>query len=223
LAALAAPAGWLVSDHLEQDNDFCNSCHLAPGQPLHRDVRRDFDAAPPASLAGVHGAARLESREDGAFRCIDCHGGHGLVGRARVKALAAKDAFWYVMGRFEEPQGMRWPLWDEDCRKCHASFDESEGESWRRPRFHQLAVHNVALGVDCVDCHRVHEAGGNPKAYFLETAHVRGQCALCHSEFAESAEHGRPPMLARPALPAGSAKNASPRALGSRRLEEGAG
>ena len=88
---------------------------------------------------------------------------------------------------------MRWPLWDDDCRKCHERFDESEGDSWRRPRFHQLAVHNVALGVDCVACHQVHAAGGNPDAYFLEAAHVRGQCALCHSEFAGGAEPGRPP------------------------------
>src|SRR5262245_65629532 len=87
----AALLGWWISDRLEQRNDFCNSCHLEPDLPLHQGIRRDFDQEPARSLAGAHGAALVKTREDGAFRCIDCHGGVGPVGRARVKALAAKD------------------------------------------------------------------------------------------------------------------------------------
>ena len=80
---------------------------------------------------------------------------------------------------------MAFPLWDEDCAKCHASFDESDPEPWRTPRFHQLAVHNVELGVDCVTCHASHEADGNPDHAFLNATRVRSQCALCHPEFEE--------------------------------------
>jgi nitrate/TMAO reductase-like tetraheme cytochrome c subunit len=185
VAALSAPVGWVVTDRLERDNDFCNACHLTPTRPLHEAVRRDFDARPPASLAGLHGAARLDDRGGRAFRCIDCHGGVSFVGRARVKLLAGLDAFWYVTGHFEEPEGMAWPLWDEDCRQCHARFDESPAESWQSPRFHQLPVHNVELGVDCVECHLVHEAGGAPEHDFLHASRVRTQCARCHSEFEE--------------------------------------
>jgi OHCU decarboxylase len=101
----------------------------------------------------------------------------------RVKALAAKDAFWYVVGRFEEPESMRWPLWDEDCRRCHDEFDTSDVAAWQSARFHQLPVHNTKLGVACVECHTVHEPGGNPEAYFLRAPHVRTQCARCHAEF----------------------------------------
>jgi nitrate/TMAO reductase-like tetraheme cytochrome c subunit len=180
-----APAGWVVSDRLEQDNDFCNACHLSDEAPLHVDVRNDFDSAAPVSLASVHGASDPGRRGDGSFRCIDCHGGVSFVGRARVKALAAKDAFWYLAGHFEEPQGMGWPLWDEDCSQCHADFDERDSESWRQPRFHQLPVHNVELGVNCVECHRVHETGGPREAYFLKPPLVRTQCARCHSKFEE--------------------------------------
>jgi predicted CXXCH cytochrome family protein len=187
LAALAgvasAPLGWLVTDRLERDNDFCNACHLEPDVPLHIDVRRDFDAAVPATLAAAHRAARLESRPGRAFRCIDCHGGHSWLGRVRVKALAAKDSFWYALGDFDEPEGMRWPLWDEDCAKCHDRFDESAAPAWQTPRFHQLAVHNVDLGVACVECHSAHETGGNPDAYFLRADRVRSRCAGCHSEY----------------------------------------
>jgi len=180
---VSAPLGWHISDRLEQDNDFCTSCHLAPERPLHAGIRRDFDASPPESLAGVHASAEGER----GFRCIDCHGGASLVGRARVKALAAKDAFWYVVGHFEEPEGMRWPLWEEDCRQCHADFDTSDVEDWQSPRFHQLPLHNTALGVGCVECHTVHDPGGNSEAYFLRAPHVRTQCARCHSEFEEEA------------------------------------
>lgn len=186
---VSAPVGWAVTDRLESDNDFCNACHLEPGLALHADVRRDFDAEEPKSLAGVHGIAPAVHREDAEFRCIDCHGGHSLVGRARVKVLAAKDAFWYVVGRFEEPDGMRWPLWDEDCAKCHDVFEEGEVADWQSPRFHQLPVHNVELGVGCVDCHLSHGGGGNPDAFFLLASRVRTRCALCHSEY-ENSEGG---------------------------------
>jgi hypothetical protein len=189
LAALAAPVGWAVTDHLERDDDFCNACHLAPDEPLHAAVRAGFDARPPATLAGAHGEA---GRDGEPFRCIDCHGGASWVGRARVKTLAAKDAFWYVVGHFEEPDGMRWPLWDEDCAKCHDAFEERATDAWSSPRFHEVALHNVDLGVDCVECHQAHEEGGRSEGHFLRPAHVRTQCARCHPELAdERAESAR--------------------------------
>ena len=181
----AAPLGWLVTDRLERDNDFCNACHLDPDRPLHREIRRDFDARPPGTLAAAHGAAEVRGRDDPAFRCIDCHGGASPVGRSRVKALAGLDAFWYVTGRFEEPDHMDFPLWDEDCRKCHARFDDTPTPSWQTPRFHELAVHNVDLAVRCVECHRVHAPGADAGPHFLHADLVRGQCARCHTEFEE--------------------------------------
>jgi nitrate/TMAO reductase-like tetraheme cytochrome c subunit len=185
-AVVLGAVGWLATDRLEQDDDFCNACHLSADVPLHIDIRRDFDARPAASLAGRHGAAPAAHREDGALRCIDCHGGTGLVGRARVKALAAKDAFWYVVGHFEEPRQMRWPLWDDDCRKCHAAFDEDPAPAPSgSPRFHELPVHNADLGVGCVECHLTHAPGADPEAFFLHSGPVRAQCARCHSQFEE--------------------------------------
>jgi hypothetical protein len=188
IAALAAGAlgaslgavGWAVTDRLEQDDDFCNACHVSPGEPLHAGIRRDYQARPPASLSALHAQAGFADRDDGAFRCIDCHGGKSLLGRARVKALAAKDALVYLSGRFEEPEEMRWPLWDEDCLACHPGFGGAADDP---SRFHGLAVHNVELGVDCVECHFAHDAGGDPAAFFLHATSVRAQCARCHSEF----------------------------------------
>jgi hypothetical protein len=184
LGAGLGAAGWWVTDLLERDDDFCNACHLSEDVPLHIEIRRDFDARPPASLAAAHAAAAVRARErEPAFRCIDCHGGASAIGRLRVKALAAKDAFWYVVGRFEEPTHMAWPLWDEDCRRCHAEYSVRGGGLG--PAFHELAVHNVELGVDCVECHLAHESGGQADFHFLHSAHVRRQCARCHPEFEE--------------------------------------
>ena len=185
LGAGLGAAGWAVSDRLEQDNDFCNACHLEPGRPLHQELRREFDARPSASLAAAHAAAAVEGRQDSAFRCIDCHGGTGALGRLRVKVLAGKDAFWYAVGRFEEPDGMRWPLWDDDCRTCHMEFAGQSWQGWGPEPFHARSVHNAELGVDCVECHQVHGPGGDARGYFLHAAPVRAQCARCHQEFEE--------------------------------------
>ena len=178
--------GWVVTDALERDNDFCNACHLEPGAPLHIGIRQRYDTSPPLDLAGVHAAAEGRVGPDGSFRCIDCHGGVGVVGRTRVKLLAAKDAFWYGVGHFEEPEEMAWPLLDEDCRQCHAGFPKSgrmAGGVSAPPPFHSLGVHNVTLGVSCVECHDSHRTGGSPELYYLQPARVREQCARCHNEF----------------------------------------
>lgn len=180
--ALGGPLGWAVTDRLEQDDRFCIACHLEPDVPLHIDNFEDFRDRPAVSLAVAHAAAGNDAHDDGAFRCIDCHGGTGLTGRARVKLLSAKDAFWYAVGRFEEPDGMRWPLRDADCTWCHASFEERADAA--NPAFHALPVHNVELGVGCVECHLSHERGGLADHDFLHPERVREQCARCHAELA---------------------------------------
>lgn len=188
LGLVAAPAGWILSDRLEQENRFCVSCHLDADTRLHIGLLEDFEARPPAVLAAAHAAAGNEARGDGAFRCIDCHGGTGPIGRARVKLLSARDAFWYAVGRFEEPEGMRWPLWDADCRKCHDAFEERRA-AFGDPLFHELPAHRSGEGgefaVRCVECHLAHASGALPEHDFLLPDVVRGQCARCHPEFEE--------------------------------------
>jgi hypothetical protein len=174
---------WIVSDRLEQENEFCVSCHLTPEIRLHDPMSRDFGRRPPASLAARHAEVGVAGRDDPGFRCIDCHGGTSWPGRFRVKLHAAVDAFRYFSGQFEEPERMPWPLWDEDCVKCHTTLGATpSGDSDERP-FHRGLGHNENLGVDCVGCHRVHETGVDPEASFLEATHLRAQCAYCHSDF----------------------------------------
>lgn len=184
-AGVASSGGWFVTDALEANNDFCNACHLPSGAVLHGEIRAGFDARPAHNLAGVHGRSEIqrEGAPERAFRCIDCHGGVGLVGRAKVKALAAKDAVVWLLGDFEEPDHMNHPLNEADCRQCHMKFavqDEAEFES---VQFHALAVHNADLGVNCVECHTAHDGGDDEETYFLDGPKVREQCGRCHSEF----------------------------------------
>jgi hypothetical protein len=188
LALLAAPAGWWASDRLEANDAFCTSCHLPSGAPLHARKLADFGARPAATLAAAHAAAGRPAH-GGAFRCIDCHGGTGFAGRARVKALTLRDGALYVAARFGEPRTMDWPLEDADCRKCHVEFPAAPAASTEggatRPGFHTLAIHNRELGVRCVTCHAAHEPGGLADHHFLHPETVRATCVRCHPEFAE--------------------------------------
>ncbi len=186
-AVVAAALGWWGSDRLEQNDAFCTACHLANGTPLHADNAADFAARPAVSLAVAHAAAGNAARADGAFRCIDCHGGTGFAGRARVKWLSFRDGVVYLTGRFDEPHGMTSPLEDADCRKCHDEFASASAASqpWEAPAFHALSVHNRELGVACVTCHLAHERGGLADRNFLHPEPVRAQCARCHPELGE--------------------------------------
>jgi nitrate/TMAO reductase-like tetraheme cytochrome c subunit len=190
-AVLVVPAAWWTTDVLEADNDFCNSCHLPSGTPLHKEIREGYDVRPPSSLAARHGGLVLPDRPDTPnFRCIDCHGGVGPLGRARIKLLSAKDTFLYLTGRFEDPEKMSWPLWDADCRQCHENFRE-KGEGFDGEAFHDMPQHNVDLGVDCVECHAVHDAETDPDLWFLNTDAVIARCAQCHIEYADEPDPGR--------------------------------
>jgi len=186
VAIVSAPLGWWGTDRLEQDDAFCSACHLPSGEPLHAENAADFRARPALSLAVAHAAAGNDARTDGAFRCIDCHGGTGFAGRARVKLLSLRDALVYLGGRFEEPHGMDWPLQDADCRRCHASFTTTDVPQLGAPiQFHALAVHNQELGVACVTCHLAHERGGLEERNFLHPQPVRAECVRCHPELGE--------------------------------------
>ena len=172
-AVAGAPAGWLASDALEADNDFCTSCHLDAQTPLHAHKRRDFEAVPAASLVAAHREAKAE------FRCIDCHRGASFPNRVRVKALALRDALAYVLGRFEEPEAMAHPLWNEDCVQCHARYEPE-----RTDAFHAISVHNLPeFEFDCVQCHRAHPTGRDPALSFLASDDVLPVCRNCHEEF----------------------------------------
>ena len=172
-AITGAPAGWLISDQLEAQNEFCTSCHLDAAKPLHEQKMSDFRARPASSLVAAHHAAKE------GFRCIDCHGGASFVNRLRVKTVAARDAFFYVLGAFGEPKDMDHPLWNEDCVKCHATYKAERDDA-----FHAIGVHNLPdFEYECVKCHQAHPTGRKAQLDYLETAPLVAVCRNCHEEF----------------------------------------
>jgi nitrate/TMAO reductase-like tetraheme cytochrome c subunit len=186
LVLVGAPAAWHTTDVLESDNEFCGACHLSSGQPLHTEKREAFHARPPQNLAARHASAKQIDRPDSPeFRCIDCHGGVGFLGRAKIKFVSAKDSILYLTGRYSEPKEMKWPLGDDDCRQCHAKFD-LKGEGFDGEAFHDQPGHNEDLGVKCISCHSVHTEGADADAWFLRPAQVRTRCAQCHIEYRDS-------------------------------------
>ncbi len=191
LGLITVPVAWRVTDTLEADDDFCNSCHLPDGPPLHRRIRQAFDSRPPIDLAARHASARKGGPSvSPGFRCIDCHGGVGLVGRARVKVLSAIDGVLYLAGRFEEPETMSWPLEDADCRRCHPNFAR-KGDGFDGEAFHDRLGHNTRFSVPCVDCHSAHDRDVDPERWFLNPSFVRTRCAGCHVEYADERSGNR--------------------------------
>ncbi|MBW2242858.1 MAG: cytochrome c3 family protein [Deltaproteobacteria bacterium] len=182
LVALAATGSWIISDRLERDNEFCTSCHLQDGTPLHEQLRADFERVVPISLAGVHGRGWVEDREDFAFRCIDCHAGSGALERAKVKARAGWDGLRYVAGSFEEPEGMPFELSKSACRRCHPGFRHSAAPGFTVEAYHGLPAHDQEEGPACVTCHVVHERGRSGIVYFMALEPVGRICEDCHEE-----------------------------------------
>ena len=171
--AASAPLGWLATDALEANDDFCTSCHLAADAPLHALKRREFETVPAVNLASAHFA------HDGEFLCITCHRGASFPNRVRVKLLAARDAAMYVLGRFEEPDAMAHPLWKEDCARCHAHYEPTRADA-----FHAIEVHNLPnFALNCVQCHEAHPTGRSAELAFLAREPLVAACRNCHEEF----------------------------------------
>ncbi len=189
LLLLSGGLGVAYVSQRERDNAFCISCHGPAGsdRPLHYRLhtRVTVDARPLPDLAAAH--YRAPDRID----CIDCHGGVGLLGRARVLLLSARDTLLYVTRRYEEPKGMDFaPLRDRDCTQCHSGFDTvagEEGEAVRVP-FHGHPEHQK-LPMACVARHAAH-VDGNPRLHFINDDVVVPQCRRCHEDFGKDGWEG---------------------------------
>lgn len=103
--------GFLVAAHMEDDDTFCASCHT---QPESTYVSR-AQAGQPTDLASYHTGAG-----DTPTKCIDCHSGSGVPGRAAAMTLGAFDLVSYLTGNARQPAPLTNPISDANCLKCHA-------------------------------------------------------------------------------------------------------
>ena len=91
----------------ERDDRFCVACHL------HDEKFERLTASSASDLAGLHHNKKAE------VGCIACHGGADLDMRLRVWTVAGIDTLKFLVGRYREPDHMRLPLRDLECRQCH--------------------------------------------------------------------------------------------------------
>jgi predicted CXXCH cytochrome family protein len=155
-----------VTDHLEEDNNFCIACHL------HEEKFKDFMTDVPrlVVLAGAH-------HHKGEVKCIDCHIGATFGDKLVIKAIAGWDTVQYFVGNFKEPDHLRFPLGDRMCLKCHTDGGQS---TTRAGAFHNEANHRD-MAFECVKCHQSHPVR-DPATLFLDQTIVRPVCQECHNE-----------------------------------------
>ncbi len=153
----------------EQDNDFCAACHT---QPESEYVARSKDAAARQNAIDL---AAFHHRKD-EVKCIDCHGGEGLGGRAQVIAISAWDALKHYTGTARQPAVVVVPVQNEACSKCHADTLARRGFE---NHIHTQMFERDAPRQRCSDCHVTHRKGDERNAFQFRDA-IFPQCEYCH-------------------------------------------
>jgi hypothetical protein len=168
-------AGFVGMMRLEETNTFCGWCHT---QPESTYLAR-MTATTKVDLASDHFAKKLPTR------CIDCHSGEGLTGRAQALMMGARNAFRYVTGTAIQPAKMVYPIGDANCLKCHAdvmtSDDFNNHFHYFLPRW-QLQSSKAA---SCVECHVSHNEKGDPAIGYLDQQSTQQVCQRCHNTIRE--------------------------------------
>jgi hypothetical protein len=166
LGAAAFAAGIVITDHLEEDNTFCTSCHL------HEEKFAQFHPVQGQRLT-LAAAHNLEGDEN--VKCIACHIGATTTDKLIIKALAARDTVAYFLGTFQEPTHLRYDLGNRTCLKCHPTGGQDpEVEK----AFHNDPYH-AKMPLLCYQCHTVHPPASMATG-FLRQQTVQPLCDDCH-------------------------------------------
>jgi predicted CXXCH cytochrome family protein len=178
----------------ERDNRFCVSCHL------HDEKFERLIANSAADLAGLHHNKKAE------VGCIACHGGADLGMRLRVWTVAGFDTLKFLVGLYREPDHMRLPLRDVECRQCHtpilktsaarkpsdatramdpnedSAFEaEAANEGRGGTSYHAIREHDT-VRFRCISCHVSHISGSDATNRFIVRARVVPVCRECHKQ-----------------------------------------
>jgi predicted CXXCH cytochrome family protein len=178
----------------EHDDRFCVACHL------HDEKFERLTASSASDLAGLHHNKKAE------VGCIACHGGADLDMRLRVWTVAGIDTLKFLVGRYREPDHMRLPLRDLECRQCHTpvlklatapktseatrAIDpaddstfamEATTEGRAGTSYHAIREHDT-VKVKCITCHVSHVTGSDATHRFIVRARVAPVCRECHKQ-----------------------------------------
>jgi hypothetical protein len=168
VAIVVAAGGTTYALQLEDRNAFCASCHTEPEAKYYQQSL-DTNAA---TLAAFHAQKSV--------RCIDCHSGGGIFGRAKGLSQGTSDLLAYLSGHYHNPAITQNKLGDDSCTKCHANVMSGSGFD---NHFHILLPRWQSVdpnAAHCVDCHTSHPAADSAQGY-LATATVDRVCQNCHT------------------------------------------
>ena len=130
LIILFSGAGFATATALENQDNFCISCHTVPETTYYNRayiaVDNPNNATTVTDLATAHYHLTAANGK-ATFACIDCHRGNaGIIDRVAAIALGAKDTGVWVLGRGDptiervaDPNGI-W-LTDAACISCHTT------------------------------------------------------------------------------------------------------
>ena len=169
----------------EQNDSFCGSCHTQPEtEYLARNATADATQSAP-DLASFH-----HRKKD--VRCIDCHVGEGVLGRATVVTLAAWDAFKHYTGLQQQPAHIVFAVQNEACLKCHLQDVSKPGFE---NHYHNL-YYDPQLSpppIQCVNCHVTHRLGDERTAFQFRDA-ILPRCEYCHQQVGKGPRGQATPM-----------------------------
>lgn len=171
-AGTLAMGGLGIALALEDRDSFCASCHTEPESMY---FQRSFQAHA-SDLASFHA--------QNVTRCIDCHSGAGLFGRAAGLQQGAHDLVNFVRRNYHSPAITLNPLGDNSCVKCHAKILERPAGAGKAgtnhyhfyiPQWRQVDVQ----AAKCIDCHAPHTNGVESLKFMLQ-GKVGSICENCH-------------------------------------------
>ena len=161
--------GVLAAAHMEEDDRFCTSCHTQPESTFFERTQ----AATAVDLASAHHAKQT--------RCIDCHSGSGISGRANAMMIGSVDLIAFVTGTASQPAPLTHPISDDNCLKCHSDVAKNGGFNNHFHRFLASWQSRDAHAATCVTCHSAHTVDGSSQIAFLQKEHTLQICQDCHN------------------------------------------
>jgi len=181
--------GFVTATALEDQDNFCISCHTVPEVTYYNRAYISLDH-PDQTVVDLATAHYHLSQQNGKtpFTCIDCHRGDaGLVDRVSAITLGARDAFIYVIGHedptIEKTQTAEGWLSNASCIGCHAStlLNVTGFNNHYHTKLMQAAALVVggakfAIGGDLTDLPDVNQA----VADWTRTVNVALDCTACH-------------------------------------------
>ncbi len=169
-------AGFLVFAKVEENDAFCASCHSQP-ETIYFERTQSTNAV---DLASSHAMLAQHQAEAVSTRCIDCHSGPGLVGRASAMSQGVHDAIRWVSGTARQPAVQTVPIADANCLQCHMEVPQAADFDSHFHRHLARWQQVDATAATCASCHTSHTTDGNAAIGFLQQQRTLTACDSCH-------------------------------------------